>query len=127
MPRIAIGIAALILVLHGAIHLMGTTVYLKVATIDGLAYKTTVLGGRVDLGDSGIRLLGALWAVPAIAFVGAALALVFGWEAWGPALLAATLVSLVLAVLDWEVAFIGAIIDIGILAVVWVAPRFASA
>jgi hypothetical protein len=127
MPKLAVVIAALILVLHGAIHLMGTAVYLKLGQIQGLAYKTTVLDGRVDLGESGIRVFGVLWMVAAIAFGVAALALVLGWETWRPILLAATLVSLLVAALDWEVAFTGAIVDLGILIVAWVVPRMAPA
>jgi hypothetical protein len=125
MPRSVIVIAALILALHGAIHLMGTVAYLRLGTIDGLPYKTTVLGGHIDLGEQGIRAFGALWGVSAIAFVVAAMALLFGWQIWGPVLLAASLTSLLLTTLDWQVAFIGAFVDIGIIAVVWLVPRLA--
>ena len=126
MPRSVIVIAALILALHGAIHLMGTVAYLRLGTIEGLPYKTTVLGGRIDLGERGIGTFGALWSVPALAFVVAAAAILLGWEVWGPVLLAATIMSLLLAALDWEVAFIGALVDIGIIAVVWLVPRLAA-
>ena len=118
MPRSVIVIAALILALHGAIHLMGTVAYLRLGAIEGLPYKTTVLGGRIDLGERGIGAFGALWSVAALAFVVAAAAILLGWEVWGPVLLAAAIMSLLLAVLDWEVAFIGALVDIGIIAVV---------
>jgi hypothetical protein len=125
MPRAVIVIAALILVLHGVIHLMGTVAYLRLGTIDGLPYKTTVLGGRIDVGERGTWVLGVLWSVPALAFIVAALALVLGWQAWEPVLLAAILMSLLLTALDWQVAFVGALIDLGIIAVVWLVPRFA--
>jgi hypothetical protein len=84
-----------------------------------------VLGGRIDLGERGTWMPGALWTVPALAFVVASFALVLGWQLWGPVLLAATLISLLLAALDWQVAFIGALVDIGIIAVVWLVPRLA--
>ena len=125
MPRAVIDIAALILVLHGVVHLMGTVAYLKLGTIEGLPYKTTVLGGRIDFGERGTWVFGVLWCVPALAFAVAALALVLGWPAWEPVLLAATLMSLLLAALDWQVAFVGALVDMGIIAVVWLVPRFA--
>ncbi len=38
--------AAVILILHGLIHLMGTVTYMKLGTVQGLTYKTTLLGGR---------------------------------------------------------------------------------
>ena len=125
MPRTALLIAAVILALHGAIHLMGTAVYLRLGTIEGLPYKTTVLGGRLDLGERGIRAFGALWSVPALAFVAAAIALVAGWTIWAPLLMVATLMSLLLTTLDWQAAFMSAFVDIGIIAV-WLAPRITA-
>ena len=38
--------AAIILALHGLIHLMGTITYLQIGTIEGFTYKTTLLNGR---------------------------------------------------------------------------------
>ncbi len=119
MPRMLIVFVALILGIHGLIHLMGATVYLKLGDVQGLVYKTTVLGGRVDLGAGGIRVFGALWMLPAIGFVAAAIGLLEGWSSWSVALLAATIVSTVLTVLDWNVAFMGAIVDFAVLGALW--------
>ena len=46
MLRIMLIVATIVLVLHGLIHLMGTAAYMKLAVIQQLPYKTTVLGGR---------------------------------------------------------------------------------
>jgi hypothetical protein len=119
-------IAAIVLALHGLIHLMGTAVYMKLGTVQGLKYKTTLLGGRCDLGESGIRAFGALWAVAAIGFVVAAVALVAGWAWWQPALVGVALFSLVLTALDWSNAYAGMIINIAILAVLALGPRIAG-
>jgi hypothetical protein len=119
-------IAAIVLAVHGFIHLMGTAVYMKLGTVEGLKYKTTLLGGRWDLGESGIQAFGALWAMAAIGFVVTALALVAGWSWWQPALLAVALFSLVLTALDWSNAYAGAIINILILAMLWLGPRIAG-
>jgi hypothetical protein len=121
--RILTIIASIVLVMHGLIHLMGTTAYLKLTEIKGLPYKTTVLGGRWDLGANGIAVYGALWVVAAVGFVAAAVAVIAGWSWWQPLLLGVTLFSLVLTTLDWGVAYAGVIINIVILAVVWVGPR----
>lgn len=40
--------------LHGPVHLMGTTAYMKLAEIKELPYKTTQLGQGWDLGARGI-------------------------------------------------------------------------
>jgi hypothetical protein len=53
-------IAAIVLVLHGLIHLMGTAVYLQWAHIEGLHDTTTLLGGRWDVGEGGLKVFGAL-------------------------------------------------------------------
>jgi len=111
---------------YGTIHLMGTAVYVRHAQIKGLTYKTTLLNGRWDLGEGGIRIFGGLWVLPAIGFVAAALALLAGWEWWKPVLVGVTLLSLVLTALDWSNAFMGAIVDIAILALVSPGPRMAG-
>lgn len=126
MSKTIVIIASIVLVLHGLIHLLGTAVYTQLTTIEGMAYKTTLLGGRWDLGDAGMRIFGALWVVAAIGFVVAAVAVLAGWGWWQPALVSVTLFSLVLTALDWSNAFAGVIIDVAILAVVWLGPRIAT-
>ncbi len=126
MPKTIIIIAAIVLVLHGLIHLMGTAVYMKLTNIEGKTYKTTLLGGRWDLGEGGIRVFGALWAAVAIGFVAAAVALLAGWGWWQLVLVGVVLFSLALTTLDWSNAFRGTIIDVTILAVVWLGPRIGS-
>jgi hypothetical protein len=115
VTRFVIVVAALGIAVHGLIHLLGTTAYLQLAVMEDLPYKTTVLGGRLDLGPIGIRVFAVLWILPAIAFVAAALALLEGWHWWEATLLAATLASTALTVLDWNVACRGALVDFVIL------------
>ena len=58
-------LAGFVLVAHGLIHLIGTTVYLRLGEIKGFTYKTTLLGGRWDIGSAGMGIFGVLWAVAA--------------------------------------------------------------
>jgi len=118
--------AALVLALHGLVHLMGTTVYMKLGELEGMPYKTTLLDGRWDLGDGGIRVFGALWAVAAVAFVAAAAGWLGGWDAWRPVLVGATLLSLALTVLDATRAPVGIAVNLGILVALWLAPQLAG-
>lgn len=111
------------LTLHGLIHLMGTVTYMKLGAVQGLEYKTTLLDGRWDLGENGMTLYGALWALAAIGFVAAAVALLAGWGWHRPALMGAAVFSLALTVLDWKVAAAGAVIDAAILAWLWLGPH----
>jgi hypothetical protein len=52
--------AALLLV-HGFAHLVGFVVPWKLGKLEEMPYKTTLLGGRWDVGDAGIRGMGVLW------------------------------------------------------------------
>ena len=122
VPRTLVVIAGLLLILHGLIHLMGTAVYACRAEIKGLNYKTTVFGGRWDLGANGIRVFGWLWLLPTIGFVVGALALIAGSASSRPILLGAAFFSLVLIGFDWSNAFRGAVVDLATLALVWLSP-----
>lgn len=109
MNRFLFAGAAAFLVLHGLIHLMGTAAYLKLGRVEALPYKTTLLGGAWHVGDAGIRVFGILWLVPAVGFVLCGIAIFAGW-AWWPRLVGImAAVSLVLTLLDWSVAYAGAI------------------
>jgi hypothetical protein len=123
MNRLVVGALAVLLVAHGLIHLMGTAVYLKLGRIEGLPYKTTLLGGRWDLGEEGMLAFGALWVLPAVGFVLAGAALWAGWPAWRPMLVAVAAFSLVLTLLDWASAHAGAVINIVILGAVLLGSR----
>lgn len=115
-------IISIVLILHGLVHLMGTVTYMKLGTVQGLAYKTTLLGGRWDLGEKGIAVYGLLWAAAAAGFIVAAIALAAGWGWYRPALMGVAAFSLVLTALDWRVAFAGVIVNVVILASLWLAP-----
>jgi hypothetical protein len=115
-------IAAVVLALHGFIHLIGTAAYLKLADVQGFPYKTTVLGGRWDLGQAGIGFFGVLWGVAAVGFVVAAIAFLINLTWWRSALLWVTIFSLILTVLDWGNAYAGILVNSVILAVLWLRP-----
>lgn len=97
--------------LHGLIHLMGFAAYWPLAKVAELPYKTTVLGGRLDLGPGGMRAFSLLWLLAGLGMVGAALALLAGRPWWAPLMLGAALLSLALCILDWGAAFRGVWID----------------
>ncbi len=111
--------------IHGLIHLMGFVAYWPLKEVPELTYKTTFLGGRLELGANGTRLYSVLWLLAAIGFVTASIALLAGWD-WGqPVLLAVTVLSLVITGLDWTPAFRGAVINGVILAVLLLGPQLA--
>jgi len=137
MLRIPAIIFALLSGVHGLIHLMGFTAYWPLAIIQDLPYKTTLLGGKLDLGGGGMQIFSLLWLLAAVGYLVAAISLLLGKSFWAPLMLASALLSLVLCVLDWGVAYRGALIDLVILLVLLVVfgfrqqpapfPRFTAA
>jgi hypothetical protein len=53
---------------HAIAHLVGFLVPWKVLELEEIPYKTTLLAGRIDVADNGIRVVGILWLFVAIAF-----------------------------------------------------------
>ena len=116
-------VAAIVLVLHGLIHLMGAFAYLKILEVQSLPYKTIFLGGRIDLGEVGTGVFGALWGVAAIGFVVASIAMLTNRSWWRSALLAVTLLSLVVTILDSSLALAGVVLNVVILLALWLEWR----
>jgi hypothetical protein len=117
MLRILTYIVIAVAIFHGLIHLMGFAAYWPLAKVSELPYKTTLLGGQIDIGAGGMRLYSLVWLLAAIGFVVAGIALALGKPAWAPIMLGAVLLSLVICVLDWGVAFRGALIDLAFLVI----------
>jgi hypothetical protein len=107
-------VLAFLLVAHGVAHLVGFVASWKLATLAELPYKTAVFSGRVDVGDAGIRVMGVLWLLAALAFLVAAFAVATetGWA--GRFTLAAVIASLILCVVGWPEARIGVAVNVGL-------------
>jgi hypothetical protein len=96
---------------------------MKLGKIPDFSYKTTLLNGSWNLGESGIRFFGALWIFPAVGFIVIGIALLMGWSWWQWALVPVTLCSLVLTSLDWNISFAGVGLNIAILLLVRSSPH----
>jgi CHASE2 domain-containing sensor protein len=104
-------------------HLPGFAVAWRLTTSNEMPYKTTLLGGRVDVGDAGMRVMGLLWLAGALGFV---IAAVMTWRAtpgWPTLTLLVTLVSLVLSVLAWPDSRIGVAVNVAIVALLLVGGK----
>jgi hypothetical protein len=110
---------AFVLIAHGLIHLLGTTVYLRLGEVSGFSYKTTLFGNRWDVGPIGIGIFGAMWAVAALGFIVAAITMLIGSSWSQPVLIGVTVFSLLLTGLDWSLAFAGVALNLVILALVF--------
>jgi hypothetical protein len=104
---------------HGLIHLMGFAAYWPLVKISELPYKTSLLGGRWELGSAGMRLFGQLWLLAGLGFLVSAILLGLKMPAWAPVMLVSSLLSLGLCILDWQAAFRGTWINVFILVVLF--------
>lgn len=59
-------------------------------------------------------------------FIVAAVALLAGWRWWQSVLVGTTLLSLALTALDWGDAYTGVMLNLVILALLWLVPRMTS-
>jgi hypothetical protein len=108
-------VIALLVGAHGIAHLVGFAVAWRlIATIEA-PYKTTLLGGLVDMGHGGVRIVGLLWYATAVACVIAGAAL---WDGAGWSAQFATYVllfSLTLCLTALPEARIGVIVNLSLL------------
>jgi hypothetical protein len=123
MSKWILYLAGFVLTAHGLIHLMGTTAYMRLGEVKGFAYKTTLLGGRWDVGTTGISVFGLLWAVVAVGFIASSVGMLTGSSWWQAVLVAVSVFSLVLTGLDSSLAFAGVIVNLVILALLFWSRR----
>jgi hypothetical protein len=110
-------ILALLMIVHGIAHLPGFLVPWRLMKPQGMSYRTTLLGGRLELGDAGIRGMGVLWLLIALAFVGVGIAALLRSPSWVGLALAVSAVSLVLSILALPDSRIGIVVNVALLAV----------
>ncbi len=89
-------ILATLLIGHGVAHVVGFAVPWKLVTSSEVPYRTTVAGGLVDIGPAGVRLVGLLWLLVAVAFVSVAAGVLQHTTWWYRESLAIVMVSFVL-------------------------------
>jgi len=116
-------LAAIYLIVHGLIHLIGFVTNFQIAEIEEITYSTTVLAGRLEIGDVGTRVLGIAWLLVAVAFVISGVAIFFSPPWWWSFTLAVTGVSLVLSILGWPDARFGVLANVVILGFLFIGPR----
>jgi hypothetical protein len=119
-------VLALLLLAHGFAHLVGFVGPWKIGTPDPKRpYTTRLLAGRLDVGDTGIRVVGILWLVGAAAFGVLALAVLTSAPWWQPATIWIASYSLVLAILGLPGSWAGIGVNTLLLAYVLFAHRLA--
>lgn len=118
---IKIGVVALLAV-HGLIHTMGFLGTMGLAQFEGASRVPTnvIVAGPEDLI---VRILGLVWLIALAGFLLAAVLLVMDAAAWRPVAMASVAVSMVVVILWWGNAPMGAVANALVLAAVILAPR----
>jgi hypothetical protein len=118
--NIAIGIA---LIAHGIAHLLGFLVPWRIINSEEMPYRTTLLSGKADIGNVGIRVVGLFWLAIAAAFIciGAGAILETTW--WLNLLPGITMFSLLFSILSWPESKIGVLINVIILTLLGISAR----
>jgi hypothetical protein len=105
---------AIFLALHGLAHVVGFIVLWRLKEFEEMPYKTTLLSGKIDVGDRGIRIMGILWLLAALAFVNCGIVVLLAQPYWVPLTASVTGASLVFCILGWPDAKIGVFINVAI-------------
>ena len=113
-----IGLSILFL-LHGIAHLPGFLASWRLMEVENVPYGTSIVGGAVDVGDTGIRVVGVLWLLVALACVVAGVAGLRGTPGWPTLALSAVTFSSLLCIIGWPAARIGLALDVVLLAVLF--------
>lgn len=117
MPIVIVVGAAVVLLAHALIHLLGFVAYWPLAEIAGLPYKTTLFAGRLQLAPTATRLYSLLWLASALGFLAGVIGVLLRSELWLPLLTGAAVLSLAAIIPDWQLAFRGAWVDLALIAV----------
>jgi hypothetical protein len=86
-----------------------------------MPYKTTLLNGAVDAGPVGARVIGLLWLLAGLGCVASAVAALRGIPGWPPFALGVVGLSLALSVLGWPDSSMGLVVNLGLLAILFLA------
>lgn len=106
-----------LLALHGVAHWVGFVVNWRLTAFEEMPYTTTLLAGRLDVGDVGIRIVGIFWLLTGMAFLVVAAGALGRKAWWPPVALAVTVFSIAMSILGWPDARVGVYLNLGILAV----------
>jgi hypothetical protein len=108
-------VLAIFLMAHGFAHSVGFVSYWRIAELEEMPYKTTILNGRVDMKDYGIRIIGIFWLFLAFAFTFNGIAVLLNLPLWKPLALYLSIISLIFCILCWPDSKIGVAVNIIIL------------
>lgn len=108
-------VLALLMAGHGIAHLPGFLVSWQLRSFPELPFRTTIFGTLLDVGEAGIRMIGAVWLAVGVGFIvlaGATLARAAWWLPFAYILI---VLSTVLCLAGWPDARLGLVANAVIL------------
>jgi hypothetical protein len=114
---------SVLLLVHGFAHVVGFVGPWHPG--ENVAYKTTLFAGRIDVGDGGIKIVGLLWMLAALAFAVAGCSAFAGLPWWPSFALLVSLVSLAMCVAGWPDTKVGAAVNAGLVVILLAGTRVA--
>jgi hypothetical protein len=117
--NIAVGIYMFV---HGFAHIVGFLISWELVNDKDTPYKTTILAGKFDIGDTGIRLLGICWLLTGVAFFVLSYGVIIQTAWWQENAFYAIGFSLFLSILGLPDSFYGILANILLLLFLWYAP-----
>jgi hypothetical protein len=108
---------AAVLLGHGLAHLVGFAAPWRMADPEGVTFQAALFDGRVPVTQRTMRVVGIGWLVLALGFGAAGTGAAGGLSWWIPAAQVVALASLVMCVMNWPAARIGAAVNVVLLIV----------
>lgn len=91
-------VLAVYIFIHGFAHLVGFLSYWKLLKDPNMPFKTTLFMDRIDVGNTGIKIVGLIWLLVAMAYAYVGIILLKQYISWYFYAWIVTIVSLVLCV-----------------------------
>ncbi len=109
---------------HGLVHLIGFFVNWKIISVETMPYATSVLAHKIEVGATGIRIIGLLWVVAAGLWIVAGVGLMALAPWWLAMTVVALLFSTVMCILGWPDARYGLLINLIIVVFLFLNGRY---
>jgi len=114
---------AVLLLAHGAIHLIGFFGPTGLAEMEGLPGRPTVLLTGFAIGSPMLLLFGAVWLAAGAGFLLAGVAVLMRQSWWLPVAAATAVLSTILVVLWWNDAAFGVVPNVVVFALIFLGMR----
>jgi hypothetical protein len=108
-------VLAILMAGHGIAHLPGFLVSWQLRSFPDMAYRTTIFGASLDVGEVGTRLIGAVWLAAGVSFIVLAGATLTRAAWWRPIAYVLIVLSTVLCLVGWPDARLGLVANAVIL------------